>query len=179
MHQFRFFPVCFVLFVTYLPLSLCLLFSVFLSLYFCFSPFPNRYERIFGFYKGLAAYLLHVTPNICIVFLIYEHVTNIDDPPGQVPVSKPLSAPSLPEGGGVGSGSGGILSIQQQQLQELRKRLRKRQDGTYDLALDDSGYLDDDNDTESGKFRDTSNPVNIDQRTAQEILDGTNCLDET
>nr|XP_027196507.1 mitochondrial folate transporter/carrier-like isoform X1 [Dermatophagoides pteronyssinus] len=32
-----------------------------------------RYESLRGFYKGLAAYLLHVTPNICIVFIIYEH----------------------------------------------------------------------------------------------------------
>jgi hypothetical protein len=31
-----------------------------------------RMEGMRGFYKGLAAYLIHVTPNICIVFLIYE-----------------------------------------------------------------------------------------------------------
>ncbi|KAI1294189.1 Mitochondrial folate transporter/carrier [Halotydeus destructor] len=31
-----------------------------------------RLEGLNGFYKGLAAYLIHVTPNICIVFLIYE-----------------------------------------------------------------------------------------------------------
>ena len=35
-----------------------------------------RQERLFGFFKGLNAYLLHVTPNICIVFLMYEHITN-------------------------------------------------------------------------------------------------------
>lgn len=34
-----------------------------------------RYERLRGFYKGLSAYLLHVTPNICIVFLMYEKIT--------------------------------------------------------------------------------------------------------
>lgn len=27
-----------------------------------------------GFYKGLAPYMIHVTPNICIVFLVYEHM---------------------------------------------------------------------------------------------------------
>ncbi|XP_060516409.1 mitochondrial folate transporter/carrier [Cylas formicarius] len=35
-----------------------------------------KYERIRGFYKGLAPYLLHVTPNICLVMLIYENFTN-------------------------------------------------------------------------------------------------------
>lgn len=34
-----------------------------------------RYESYLGFYKGFSAYMLHVTPNICIVFLIYETVT--------------------------------------------------------------------------------------------------------
>lgn len=34
-----------------------------------------RYERLGGFYKGLGAYLIHVTPNICIVFLIYEKLS--------------------------------------------------------------------------------------------------------
>ncbi|ELT88873.1 hypothetical protein CAPTEDRAFT_174218 [Capitella teleta] len=29
-----------------------------------------------GFFKGLSPYLCHVTPNICIVFLIYEHMTH-------------------------------------------------------------------------------------------------------
>jgi len=27
-----------------------------------------------GFYKGLGPYLLHVTPNVCIVFLVYERI---------------------------------------------------------------------------------------------------------
>uniref|UniRef100_A0A182K3M3 Mitochondrial folate transporter/carrier n=1 Tax=Anopheles christyi TaxID=43041 RepID=A0A182K3M3_9DIPT len=31
-----------------------------------------RYERVSGFYKGLMPYLVHVTPNICLVMLIYE-----------------------------------------------------------------------------------------------------------
>ncbi|GJQ67971.1 hypothetical protein Trydic_g10638 [Trypoxylus dichotomus] len=35
-----------------------------------------RYENTRGFYKGLAPYLLHVTPNICLVMLIYEKFTN-------------------------------------------------------------------------------------------------------
>ncbi|CAH1103479.1 unnamed protein product [Psylliodes chrysocephalus] len=35
-----------------------------------------RFERMAGFYKGLAPYLLHVTPNICLVMLIYEKFTN-------------------------------------------------------------------------------------------------------
>ncbi|CAH0767427.1 unnamed protein product [Diatraea saccharalis] len=35
-----------------------------------------RYERLPGFYKGLTPYLLHVTPNICLVMLIWEKFTN-------------------------------------------------------------------------------------------------------
>lgn len=35
-----------------------------------------RFEKMGGFYKGLAPYLLHVTPNICLVMLIYEKFTN-------------------------------------------------------------------------------------------------------
>ena len=31
-----------------------------------------RYEGMKGFYKGLVPYMVHVMPNICIVFLIYE-----------------------------------------------------------------------------------------------------------
>ncbi|KAB7505596.1 Mitochondrial folate transporter/carrier, partial [Armadillidium nasatum] len=34
-----------------------------------------RYEGITGFYKGMTPYLLHVMPNICLVFLIYETVS--------------------------------------------------------------------------------------------------------
>lgn len=34
-----------------------------------------RYESYLGFYKGFSAYMLHVTPNVCIVFMIYESVT--------------------------------------------------------------------------------------------------------
>lgn len=34
-----------------------------------------RYERLAGFYKGLVPYLVHVTPNICLVMLIYEQFT--------------------------------------------------------------------------------------------------------
>jgi len=34
-----------------------------------------RYESYQGFYKGFSAYLLHVTPNICIVFFVYETVS--------------------------------------------------------------------------------------------------------
>lgn len=37
-----------------------------------------RYERVRGFYKGLTPYLLHVTPNICLVMLIWEKFTNND-----------------------------------------------------------------------------------------------------
>ncbi|CAD6234089.1 GSCOCG00007541001-RA-CDS [Cotesia congregata] len=32
-----------------------------------------RSERIRGFYKGLSPYLVHVTPNICLVLIIYEN----------------------------------------------------------------------------------------------------------
>lgn len=34
-----------------------------------------RYERMPGFYKGLCPYLVHVTPNICLVMLIWEKFT--------------------------------------------------------------------------------------------------------
>lgn len=34
-----------------------------------------RYESYRGFYKGFLSYLMHVTPNICIVFIIVETVT--------------------------------------------------------------------------------------------------------
>ena len=33
-----------------------------------------RQEGARGFYKGLGPYLLHVTPNICMVFIIYERL---------------------------------------------------------------------------------------------------------
>lgn len=29
-----------------------------------------------GFYKGVVPYLVHVTPNICLVMIIYEKFTN-------------------------------------------------------------------------------------------------------
>ena len=35
-----------------------------------------RYEGLRGFYKGLFPYLLHVCPNICLVFIIYEKFTD-------------------------------------------------------------------------------------------------------
>lgn len=35
-----------------------------------------RYESYLGFYKGFRAYILHVTPNICIVFFVYEAATH-------------------------------------------------------------------------------------------------------
>lgn len=35
-----------------------------------------RSERMRGFYKGLVPYLIHVTPNICLIILIYEKFTN-------------------------------------------------------------------------------------------------------
>jgi len=35
-----------------------------------------RYEGINGFYKGLTPYMVHVIPNICIVFLIYEKMSS-------------------------------------------------------------------------------------------------------
>ena len=34
-----------------------------------------RVEGWRGYYKGMSPYLLHVTPNICIVFLLYETIT--------------------------------------------------------------------------------------------------------
>ena len=38
---------------------------------FCF-----RKEGIAGLYKGMTPYLVHVMPNICLVFLIYEKIAN-------------------------------------------------------------------------------------------------------
>ena len=35
-----------------------------------------RYEGVSGLYKGMSPYLVHVLPNICMVFLIYEKLTN-------------------------------------------------------------------------------------------------------
>eukprot|EP00095_Tigriopus_kingsejongensis_P007993 maker-scaffold269_size230758-snap-gene-0.27 protein:Tk07993 transcript:maker-scaffold269_size230758-snap-gene-0.27-mRNA-1 annotation:"GI19815" len=35
-----------------------------------------RYEGVLGLYKGLTPYLVHVLPNICMVLLIYEKMTN-------------------------------------------------------------------------------------------------------
>lgn len=36
-----------------------------------------RSEGIKGFYKGLTPYLLHVTPNICLIIVIYETFSNV------------------------------------------------------------------------------------------------------
>ena len=36
--------------------------------------FCSRMEGVYGFYKGIPPYLLHVTPNICIVLLVYETI---------------------------------------------------------------------------------------------------------
>ncbi|OQR74349.1 mitochondrial folate transporter/carrier-like [Tropilaelaps mercedesae] len=38
-----------------------------------------RAEGLRGFYKGFGAYSIHVTPNICIVFLIYENMYPSED----------------------------------------------------------------------------------------------------
>ena len=35
-----------------------------------------RYEGAGGLYKGLTPYLIHVMPNICLVFLTYEYMVN-------------------------------------------------------------------------------------------------------
>lgn len=35
-----------------------------------------RYEGLVGLYKGMTPYLAHVLPNICMVLLIYEKITN-------------------------------------------------------------------------------------------------------
>ena len=38
-----------------------------------FSRCPcSRKEGLIGFYRGLAPTLVHVTPNVCVVFLVYE-----------------------------------------------------------------------------------------------------------
>ncbi|KAJ8979235.1 hypothetical protein NQ317_009415 [Molorchus minor] len=41
----------------------------------CIKKTWKSHERMRGFYKGLSPYLLHVTPNICLVMLIYEKFT--------------------------------------------------------------------------------------------------------
>merc|ERR1719186_597470 len=35
-----------------------------------------RHEGVRGLYKGLTPYMVHVMPNICLVFLIYEYIVN-------------------------------------------------------------------------------------------------------
>ena len=35
-----------------------------------------RHEGLRGLYKGLTPYMVHVMPNICLVFLIYEYIVN-------------------------------------------------------------------------------------------------------
>eukprot|EP00092_Neocalanus_flemingeri_P021389 GFUD01023188.1.p1 GENE.GFUD01023188.1~~GFUD01023188.1.p1 ORF type:complete len:305 (+),score=50.45 GFUD01023188.1:198-1112(+) len=35
-----------------------------------------RHEGVSGLYKGLTPYMVHVMPNICLVFLIYEYMVN-------------------------------------------------------------------------------------------------------
>lgn len=36
-----------------------------------------RQERVLGYFKGLTPYLLHVTPSVCIIFLVYEKVAQL------------------------------------------------------------------------------------------------------
>jgi solute carrier family 25 (mitochondrial folate transporter), member 32 len=36
-----------------------------------------RYEGVAGLYKGISPYLIHVLPNICMVLLIYEKMSNL------------------------------------------------------------------------------------------------------
>lgn len=48
--------------------------------FFCLASchfISHRYEGVRGFYKGGVIYMWHVTPNICIVFLMYEYITNL------------------------------------------------------------------------------------------------------
>ena len=52
--------------------------KIFVKKHGCLSICYNigyRYEHIRGFYRGLTPYMVHVTPNICLVFLIYETCT--------------------------------------------------------------------------------------------------------
>ncbi|XP_055995812.1 mitochondrial folate transporter/carrier-like isoform X2 [Ostrea edulis] len=39
-----------------------------------------RFEGMRGFFKGMLVYLFHVTPNICIVFLVWEQVVGYNKP---------------------------------------------------------------------------------------------------
>lgn len=36
-----------------------------------------KYERIGGFYKGLSPYLVHIMPQICLVFVLYEKIAHL------------------------------------------------------------------------------------------------------
>ena len=45
------------------------------------KPCLCRKESVRGFYKGFSPYMIHVTPNICIVFLLYELMTNTRQEP--------------------------------------------------------------------------------------------------
>lgn len=53
-----------------------------------------KYEGFRGFYKGLVPYLLHVMPNICIVFITYELLVNkMNDPSAGSALPSPSSSP--------------------------------------------------------------------------------------
>ena len=45
------------------------------------KPCLCRKESVRGFYKGFTPYMIHVTPNICMVFLLYELMTNTRQEP--------------------------------------------------------------------------------------------------
>jgi len=60
-------------------------------------------EGMRGFYKGLAAYLIHVTPNICIVFLIYEKFSPTTQTPPATSASTIISKASSHDEQSIGS----------------------------------------------------------------------------
>lgn len=54
--------------------------------------YTSKYEGVRGFYRGLAPYILHVLPNICIVFITYEAIVNyLAAPPTPPSTTKPAA----------------------------------------------------------------------------------------
>ena len=85
----------------------------------------TRIEGLKGFYKGLTAYLIHVTPNICIVFLIYEKF-NSSTPTAVAEVAAPVEAVDVLSGAQGRPVSKGSSEGDQKQEEQSSKRSSTR-----------------------------------------------------